>query len=313
MKLKQIFCSKETISQLLQKPFISGSHDLWQIKTSRGLFALKLIHNNSLASSYIIQGELIAKAFANSDIAVVTAIAFDNNIIHEIAGKKFLISKWYDGSMLSAGAVASNYAFQIGNLLAKLHVTNLKLPNILTARWQIFDSVDSQFLGEMLRHTRLANNLLQRLDGWLKNYFVAKANLTKAQVISHGDLQRGNVIWDNNCFPCLIDWEAAGWIHPQIELVGVLLNWSGANIGNLSHESFANILQGYRTVGCEVAIDENVLWASLGSWFAWMHFNLRQLISAERDTKIEIIKTIKILQRFIDKFSVLLSWIKTSK
>jgi|GEM_PF-4832873 len=297
MPFIKTICDLYQLGQLKQATLWPGSQRLWRVEAERGCYAVKQIFSDDL------QGEQIAQAFAKHNIPAVIAILRGNHLITEIAGQTFLVFNWQAGKVLSADAAAPDYAYRMGYLLAQLHLTQLNLPDISISRWQNFQTDNAQIFSTL-------SNLPAKFFYWLKQYFIAQKSLTGSLVISHGDLLQANVIWDHPDSPHIIDWEAAGWIHPQIELIGVLLNWSGINVGQLNHTSFNSILQGYQAAGGKINIDETILWASLGSWFAWLAYNTHQLISAEKNTEKEITNTLAVLQAFTDAFPILLDWIR---
>ena len=69
----------------------------------------------------------------------------------------------------------------------------------------------------------------------------AKNNL----VISHTDLDRKNVMWQEDK-PFIIDWEASGYINPTIELIQVAWYWSGGDVENIDYNKFGILIKSYK-------------------------------------------------------------------
>ncbi|WP_449602525.1 phosphotransferase [Paenibacillus sp. Marseille-Q9583] len=71
-------------------------------------------------------------------------------------------------------------------------------------------------------------------------------------VISHRDLDQKNVLWDELQIPIIIDWEAAGPIHPTQELIDVALYWSGFETGSVRKDAFYTLISTNREQGGEI-------------------------------------------------------------
>ncbi len=288
-------CIHLNLGRLIQAPVTIIAQRLWQVSTEKGIFAIK----KAVSASDALQSETLAKIFADKGLPTIAATFYDD----------YLIYPWQPGQVLSTEAAAPDYCYAMGSLLAHLHLANVHLPAIKTAHWHNFQLNDWLLLQEISREKKLISlvkPLLAMLDLRIEKYFVAQSNLTHTLVISHGDLTQANIIWKNITSPLIIDWESAGWLHPQIELIGVLFNWSGINVGTCRQESVTPIIQGYQAVGGEININENTLWASLNSWFAWLLFNMRECVLNNKPVEVEIVHTLKILQQMPEAFTILL-------
>lgn len=51
--------------------------------------------------------------------------------------------------------------------------------------------------------------------------------LKRKCIVSHGDLDKKNVLWDHSDAPILIDWECTRKLNPTHEIVNACLDWSG--------------------------------------------------------------------------------------
>lgn len=49
--------------------------------------------------------------------------------------------------------------------------------------------------------------------------------LNSESVLSHGDIDQKNVLWNQDNSPTVIDWEAAGYVNPMVELFTAALYW----------------------------------------------------------------------------------------
>jgi len=259
-----------------------------KITTDKNSFVVKQLKSDRIQSA--IQGERIASAFIKNNIPAITTI----NSVVDWENKKFLIYPWCEGKLRQSD---KNCGYQIGKLLARMHLINLELPEITNANWQAFIEPNWEQLTKQ-KNLKLLLEYLPELKQWSEWYRQGIAEIQDDKVISHGDLYPVNVIWQNEK-PAIIDWEDAGWIHPQVELLGVAINWAGIEQGKIDPEIFNRVLQGYRDQGGVVAINEAVWNAGLGSWLSWLVFN------AERNNSKEVRKTIIAMQHLFSAFVVL--------
>ena len=132
--------------------------------------------------------------------------------------------------------------------------------------------------------------------------------LKKQIVVSHGDLDQKNVLWDKNDKPILIDWECARKLNPTHEIVNAGLDWSGIT-SSFNKDIFIKMMRTYRTSGGH--LDKNILEAAfnavLGNWINWMVYNIeRACTRQESEQKIlgieqveQVLKTIIRLSNII--------------
>lgn len=101
--------------------------------------------------------------------------------------------------------------------------------------------------------------------------------LKKELVVSHGDLDQKNVLWDKDENPILIDWECARKLNPTHEIVSACLDWSGIT-SNFDASLFMQMIKSYVRAGGR--LDKDLLHAAfngvLGNWINWMDFNIER-------------------------------------
>lgn len=97
----------------------------------------------------------------------------------------------------------------------------------------------------------MRNTLHQQLPACLK---IAAAQSTAVQilqkriVVSHGDLDHKNVLWDKSGHPIVIDWEFARKLNPTYEELLEGLDWSGITL-SFEHGLFKGFLASYVQAG----------------------------------------------------------------
>lgn len=89
-------------------------------------------------------------------------------------------------------------------------------------------------------------------------------------VLSHRDIQNGNIIWRDDNSPHLIDWESAGLIHPGVELIGLAENCAGIAVGVFDIHRFRATLRGYYDYTKRLPLTETFFFElTLPSWLLW--------------------------------------------
>jgi aminoglycoside phosphotransferase (APT) family kinase protein len=117
--------------------------------------------------------------------------------------------------------------------------------------------------------------------------------LLEHTVVTHGDLNQLNVLWDKADQPILIDWESARKLNPTREIVRASLDWSGIGTENFSLPIYAHVLRTYIKSGG--VLNKNhvnaALYSLVGSMVNWMLYNIELActsdVFSERNTATE--------------------------
>ena len=101
-------------------------------------------------------------------------------------------------------------------------------------------------------------------------------------VISHGDLDHKNVLWDASGNALLIDWESARHINPTYETLLEALDWSGitAHFHTRPYERFLERYISADGILCADSIPA-AFSAILGAWVNWMMYNVGRAAGLE--------------------------------
>lgn len=292
-----IICSFFDLGHVLNGYQLIIPKRLWYLKTTQGEFAVKKLTAKNLYQNPL-QGERIAIGMSRFKLPVVHAISGKNGIILELGEDKIIVYPWVQGSCIKVFSLAQCY--KVGELLGVIHKINLQLPNVNSAIWHDrFIAPDWQTVSKEFPF------LIKRLPdliNWNAQYLTGISKLSSERVISHGDLTQTNIIWQTPKKLCLIDWEAAGWLHPQIELLGLALNCSDFVLDKFSTKKFLAVLKGYFAVTHKIVLEQCVLQAGLGSWLNWLVFNLYRTSDNNKNVSLEVINTAKMIGRLIDLF-----------
>ena len=211
-------------------------HTMWRLDTDKGSYAIKQLSkdidlkNDQVIKNYELS-ERIASRFVVYGISGVCAIAQSGKYLFMIDGAGFLVYPWVNAKALDQHAVSEPHALKIATHLAKMHYLNLDEPEIIQPEFythtkeKILELIDKAmrfncpFTATLRRNQ---NNILAANESYQKAIPILKTH----SIVSHGDLDQKNVLWDSSNNPILIDWEAACKIDPTYDMIGTAFNWS---------------------------------------------------------------------------------------
>jgi thiamine kinase-like enzyme len=163
----------------------------------------------------------------------------------------------------------------MAEMLAKIHRINLTIPlsheagapsyhpdSLLQslAKAEIFNC---SFVADLLIHKPA---LLAMSDAYVRSIEPLKQTL----VMTHGDMDQKNVLWDGDQQPILIDWEAATWVNPSYDLINLALNWSGIITEQFDQDLFIKMIQAYQKAGG--VLDQQLLSIAFDGAYGWIHW-----------------------------------------
>lgn len=291
----EMLCTKYSLSQLMHEPEqITGGllHRMYRLQTDQAVYAVKALNpqimkRETAMNNYIRSEKVVNKAYQHG-INAVPAIVSDGRFMHEVEGQYFLLFPWVHGKALPAGAVDMECCVRIGEVLAKLHqidFTELKndqsKESLITsvANWE---ALALQGKEEGMEWSGLLLDHLDKLEEWESRVQAAAKRLSNHTIISHRDLDPKNVLWDEQNVPIIIDWEAAGPIHPTLELLDVALYWSTLQSGGVSEAAFCAIIHTYVSQGGEIQADWlDVLHYGFLGKLEWLAYNIRRSLGLE--------------------------------
>ncbi|MBX3708737.1 MAG: phosphotransferase [Gammaproteobacteria bacterium] len=82
---------------------------------------------------------------------------------------------------------------------------------------------------------------MSKVQSIYDHYLAAVPLLLEDTIVSHGDLDQLNVLWDTAGQPILIDWESVRKINPTREIIPTSLSWSGMGISESLADSSLSI------------------------------------------------------------------------
>lgn len=257
-------------------------HSMWRVDTNKASYAIKQLSqeidlkNQVVVANYNIS-ERIASLFSERGIPAIAALG--DKPLTLINGTGFLVYPWVQAKYID---ITEKHALKIAVILAKMHALNLHVENIEDSVFEIYSSDYLVDLIEKARACPFAKQLKSHQSDILKAnqaFIDAVSVLGKNVVVSHGDLDPKNVLWDDNENPFLIDWESARRLNPTYEIVNASLDWSGITT-HFDKTIFVKMIEAYQNE--KGAFNRNEYEASfygvLGNWLHWMVFNIKRSI-----------------------------------
>ena len=276
------------------------SHRMYKVEADKGIYAVKELNSGVMkrekAYSNFVFSEKVTDIAKENGIFAIGAIKLKNDIIIKIDGSYFMVFEWLEGQILKSEEITDKHCEIIGKILAKIHnidfskIEDNERKNIDTEYfdWNRYvpfaEEQNKLYLKELKENIELLYELNKNSVNAIQ---YSKNNL----VISHTDLDRKNVMWqDDKAF--IIDWEASGYINPTIELIQVAWYWSGGDIENIDYNKFEKVINSYKQ-NYKGNIDKNIdvlINADVYGGIAWIEYNLKRSLGIGNDYDEEEIK-----------------------
>lgn len=272
---------------LPQKPITGGLlHKMWRLETSKGVYAVKVLNPEIMRRPNIlpvyIESERIAREAFEAGIPAITALYTLKGPILKTEDGYAIVYPWVEGRTLSENEITPAQAEIIGTLLAKIHQLGLQLPKLETPKKS---KTTEEHWRKILTKAKAENiplmegaedNVLQ-LAGKIGEFRVQLHQLDIHMVVSHGDLDKKNVIWKDDNSPVIIDWESAGYVHPSIELMIAAQDWSDLKNNKGDLDLLKAVVSGYKNAGGKLRdFPETVFYGSIEATLNWLEYNIRR-------------------------------------
>ena len=274
---------------------VSGglSHRMYKVETDKGIYAVKELNNGVMkrekAYSNFVFSEKVTDIAKENGISAIGALKFNDDIMIKIDDSYFMVFEWLEGRILKAEEITEKHCEIIGKILAEIHnidfskIDDDERKNIETDyfEWNRYIPLAEEQNKTYIKEFKENIELLYELN---KNSVEALEYAKNNLVISHTDLDRKNVMWqDEKAF--IIDWESSGYINPTIELIQVAWYWSGGDIENIDYNKFEKVIDCYKK-NYNGKIDRSVdtlINADVYGGLAWIDYNLKRSLCIENE------------------------------
>lgn len=277
---------------------LSGGHlhRMYKVATERGSYAVKVLNPQVTARPDALKNfadsERIAR-IASKYLPALPANMYGDSALQRLDGQFYLIFDYKNGEALKPERITPAHCAEIGRLLAVLHGIDFSALGLVDDYSCVEHSVD---WCEYLRLGREAGavwadrfgtalDMIYRIE---ERFLAAADKLSRGTVLTHGDLDPKNVLWPDGS-PVIIDWEAAGFAHPALDLVQNALYW--AREGDIySEDKIAEFFGAYRAAGGRTAGSDGLWEAAVDKstpLLGWLEYSLRRSLGLETADEAE--------------------------
>ena len=264
-------------------------HSMWRLETQSGCFAVKQLAddmdmNDAATVAQINATEVTACEFSRHGIPALFSLHVERQHLQLLDAVGYLVYPWTSARACHRNGIEERHAVVVASTLARMHHSDVTVPELqdvpsfpVTAE-RVTDLVQLA----RQRNVRYSHILEDRLEDILQIVALhapALERLKGHQVISHGDLDHKNILWDESGEPILIDWESARRLNPTYELLLEALDWGGIT-ANFDARPFTTILRAYVDAG-GVLVEDMIPAASdaiQGAWVSWLLYNVGRAV-----------------------------------
>jgi len=262
---------------------------MWRLETQSGCFAVKQLAddmdmNDAATVAQINATEVTACEFSRHGIPALFSLHVERQHLQLLDAVGYLVYPWTSARACHRNGIEERHAVVVASTLAHMHHSDITVPELqdvpsfpVTAE-RVTDLVQLA----RQRNVRYSHILEDRLEDILRIVALhapALERLAGHQVISHGDLDHKNILWDESGEPILIDWESARRLNPTYELLLEALDWGGIT-ANFDARPFTTILRAYVDAG-GVLVEDMIPAASdaiQGAWVSWLLYNVGRAV-----------------------------------
>ena len=228
---------------------------MYRLDTDQGSFAVKELNLADRRWTYRVED-----VFRFERAAFAAGVPMPEPIS---ASPHTLVHRWVEGEKVPEAPVSAAYAFEIGEILARVHALDVAWPHV---PHEEPTSRDWPELAERAASTGQpwAGELAAHVETFLAiAHFVDTCERPGPVVLTHRDIQPWNLLAREGR-PVVLDWELSGMLDLSGELGSTALSLAkGPGFDDIEPAIFRSVLDGYVAGG-------GALPPSGPSWFAFM-------------------------------------------
>ncbi|OIB00453.1 aminoglycoside phosphotransferase [Paenibacillus sp. LC231] len=324
----EILCNELGLGDIAVAPIaLSGGllHRMYAVQTTSGRYVVKALNPEIMARptamQNFIRSELIANRAANY-VPALPAKKFNGASIQQVGEQFCLVYEWMDGKSLKPSDINTGHCKIMGSILSSLHIGDFSDLGIVNnssedrrlTDWNFYLKKGQESNAEW---TSILFKNSEMLNDWNAEAINSAKQISTDMVISHGDLDPKNVLWDVK--PILIDWECAGYRNSKQDLVETAIYWSENDSGEIDKDKFLSFIDGYK------GITQNQIHANwrmiLASGFLgkldWLEYCLKRSLwidctdhDEQKAGTEQVAGTILAIKRYAEKINEIEGWLK---
>ncbi|TCC26147.1 phosphotransferase family protein [Kribbella sindirgiensis] len=251
---------------------------MYRLDTDQGSFAVKELNVVDRRSTYHVED-----VFRFEQAAFAAGVPMPEPIS---ASDTMLVHRWAEGEKVPEAPVSNAYAFEIGEILARIHALDVDWPHEPT------EEPASHDWPELAEHAVAtgqpwADELASQVETFLAiAQFVDTCERPGPVVLTHKDIQPWNLLARDGR-PVVLDWELSGMLDLSGELGSTALSIAkGPGLDSIEPAIFRAVLDGYVAAGGALPPPGPSWFAfMIGGWLGHTRWNvLRCLTGAETNS-----------------------------
>ena len=276
-------CYKLNLGKVINYDIVTGgiTNKMYKVITDEGIYAIKIINKERLNDINILLDEIekseeIANIAYQNSVNAVCSIKINNKHIQKIENEYVLVYNWIEGNIKFTKEINLDNVRQISHQQALLHQININ-DYYLNYKIEKYEFNDYQKYYDLLKDKNedylnyFKENYSIFIDMY-QNIYNNYLKLNEKPVFTHRDLNRKNIIW-NNEKPYIIDWETAKISSPSIDFFNSA--WFLSN--DVEKEKYSEYIKEYLSI-MNINVDNGVS-AGIIEECNWLYFSLSRLFS----------------------------------
>lgn len=267
-------------------------HQMWRLQTDLGSYAVKQLAADtdlrcSGLNNHFNVTESIAESFARHGISAIVAVKGKRSYLQRIDHIGYLVYPWTKATALGVHDITEKHVLDVARVMAAMHCANIAAPGLEPVPFDVHPEDKIIYLVKKAGQCGMPNRntLKEQVPAFLSivaAHSAAVQVLDKRMVVSHGDLDHKNVLWDASGHPIIIDWESARQLNPGYEVLLEGLDWGGITL-SFDHGLFESFLSSYVQAGgiIDSASIQACFDCILGDWLNWLMYNVGRCLELE--------------------------------
>ena len=270
--LQTVLTAYQLDTLIKSTPIIGGTlHKSFHAITEKGEYVIKQLNQDLEQFQYWETTEAIARAAKEKGFPARTAFLLNQKTLFKIGTEVYAVYPYLKKQSIT---LTEKHITQIAQTSAQLHQLKLQLEKapafpafmIQADEWQ-------EHAGEFA--SLLKNRIPQFLD-IQAHYQQAFERLKQHTLISHRDFTPANLLWQDDASFTVIDWELAGFINPELEMLSNAIDVAIMN-NTIKARHVFYYLNAYKTkIRTLIENPMDLIYGCLGSWVFWILFCLKR-------------------------------------
>lgn len=274
MNLQALLSDYQLGSVTAKQPLMGGlMHHAFLVTTDQGNYIVKQLNQCLMQFQWLETTEAIARAAKAKGFPARTALLHKGKTVYWQGDEAYSVYPYIEGESLHPEALGSREIKKIARLSASLHRLDLHVEN--PPPFNPFKTTETEWWEHLAGFESL---LEKRLPIFLEiqgRYDEALVRLTQHSVLSHGDFTPANLLWRDDKLVAVIDWELAGFVNPEVEMLHNAIDVANTKPINAAH--YHTYLKAYQSVsGPLKTAPADLMTACLESWVHWVLFCLKR-------------------------------------